>query len=465
MEKSEIIRSNIISDMSEGVMAIRYNGKIELVNDAALDILGMTGERLTGRSFASCFFDDERNDAFTQTVLDTIYGREKSRETYLTYYVGENEKHLRVMSSYLRDDAELVGIVLVISDITELTKMRDAVKAMEAIRELNKKLELRNVLLKQTFGRYLSDEIVREILDTPDGLKMGGSRQQITIMMSDLRGFTMMCERMNPADLIIMLNHYFACMYEEIERYRGTIIEFMGDGIFVIFGAPVRRSTHASDAVAAAVAMQNRMKEVNAWNTEHGYETLSMGIGINTDDVILGNIGSEQRTKYGVMGPAVNLTGRIESYTTDGQVLLSESVLRASASEIMTAGKIRVQPKGVGHEISLFEAAGIGAPYDLLKTDRDRNVLQPLMKPAAVRYTILDGKHAGEYDHDGVLAALSEDGAVMKQCSLKKYDNVLIDAAGGIYAKAVDTEADTAELVFTGKPAGFRQWKEALLHE
>jgi len=80
MENRDIIRSNIIADMSEGVMAIRYNGKIELVNDAALTILGMTGERLEGRSFASCFFEDERNDAFTQTVLDTIYGREKNRE-------------------------------------------------------------------------------------------------------------------------------------------------------------------------------------------------------------------------------------------------------------------------------------------------------------------------------------------------------------------------------------------------
>jgi adenylate cyclase len=109
-------------------------------------------------------------------------------------------------------------------------------------------------------------------------------------MMSDLRGFTAMSERMNPQDLITMLNHYFGVMYEEIERYNGTLIEFMGDGMLVIFGAPVTTRTHASDAVAAALGMQKRMREVNKWNAERGYEPLEMGIGINTDEMILGNI-------------------------------------------------------------------------------------------------------------------------------------------------------------------------------
>ena len=467
MNKQEIIRRNIIADLSEGVMAIRYNGRIEIVNDAARKILGMqeAEERLEGRPFASFFFSDERNDAFTQTVLDTIYGREKSQESYVTYYTEDTEKHLRIVSSYLRDEEELIGIVLVISDISELTRMRDAIKAMEAIRALNQKLELRNRLLKETFGRYLSDDIVREILDTPDGMKMGGQRRRITIMMSDLRGFTMMCERMEAASVVTMLNHYFACMYEEIEKYGGTIIEFLGDGMFIIFGAPVEKENHAKDAVAAAIAMQNRMKEVNEWNASHGYEQLSMGIGINTDEVILGNIGSERRTKYGVMGSAVNLTGRIESYTTDGQILISEAVRAELGEDIRIRGELKVSPKGVKHEISLFDISGIGAPYHIRKEEHADTAAELLEKPVKIKFAVLDGKHAGSFDHTCFITALSDDMVCISGGSVNVFDNILIDEAGGIYAKAVRAEDCTAELVFTGKPAGFRQWKEDLLNE
>ena len=169
MDGHQTIRESIITDMSEGVMAIRYNGIIELANDAALAVLEKEREELTGCSFASCFFDDERNDAFAQTVLDAIYEKRRRMESYVSYFCGEKEKQLRVVSSYLRENGKLIGIILVLSDITELNRMRDAVKAMERIRSLNEQLELRNRLLKETFGRYLSDDIVREILDTPDG--------------------------------------------------------------------------------------------------------------------------------------------------------------------------------------------------------------------------------------------------------------------------------------------------------
>ena len=110
-------------------------------------------------------------------------------------------------------------MVLVISDITELTELRDAVRAAQTIRGLNRQLELRNRVLQETFGRYLSDDIVREILDSPEGWRLGGHRQRLTILMSDLRGFTAISERMEPQDLISMLNHYFSEMYEEIERF------------------------------------------------------------------------------------------------------------------------------------------------------------------------------------------------------------------------------------------------------
>ena len=473
MDGHQTIRERIITDMSEGVMAIRYNGIIELANDAALAVLEKEREELTGRSFASCFFDDERNDAFAQTVLDAIYEKRRRMESYVSYFCGDKEKQLRVVSSYLRENGKLIGIILVLSDITELNRMRDAVKAMERIRSLNEQLELRNRLLKETFGRYLSDDIVREILDTPDGMKMGGSRRRITIMMSDLRGFTMMCERMEPERLITMLNHYFAEMYEEISRYGGTIIEFLGDGMFIIFGAPTPCEDHASNAVAAAVAMQKRMKYVNEWNEEHGFARLSMGIGINTDNVILGNIGSERRTKYGVMGAAVNLAGRIEGCTTGGQILVSPTTRAAVGKDLIVRSEFSMSFKGVRGEITISEAGGIGGSYGLYLEEeekKEQDVFRALPVPCPVRFFKMDGKQVEEREYRGELLALSGKRALLKTGGEQSlFDNLRLDIGGELDVKVTDLlytgEEDqrVLTLTFTALPENFNEWKRSLM--
>ena len=134
MDKRQFIQSSIISDMSEGVMAIRFDGVIELVNDAALEILNKTREELAGHSFAACFFTDANNDDFTQSVLDAVYQKHRRKDSYVPYHAGDRVKQLRIVSSFLRDQGEVVGVILVISDITELAALRDAIKAMERIR-------------------------------------------------------------------------------------------------------------------------------------------------------------------------------------------------------------------------------------------------------------------------------------------------------------------------------------------
>ena len=463
MKNRSIIQNSIISDMSEGVMAIRFDGMIELVNDAAVAILEREREELENRKFASCFFAEEENDPFTECVLDVIYMKGRRQERYVPYYTGRGRKQLRIVSSYLKEEDEPVGVILVISDITELTQMRDAVMAMEKIRKLNESLALRNRVLQETFGRYLSDDIVREILESPDGWKLGGQKRTLTIMMSDLRGFTMLCERMQPQDLIAMVNHYFSEMYEEISRYNGTLIEFLGDGMFVIFGAPVTTDTHASDAVAAAVGMQSRMKAVNEWNAERGFEPLSMGIGINTDAVILGNIGSERRTKYGVMGAAVNLAGRIESYTTEGQILISSATRAMIREDLEVDFTLDIIPKGVQETTTVYGVSGIGAPYDLhleKKTER----LRQLPVPAAADFYYLDGKHVSGEKKQGMILSVSDNEMVLQtEEDLSVYENLKIDIGDALYAKITQKENDLFTLRLTAKPACFDAWMEKVI--
>ena len=291
---SGAIQESIMRDMKEGVMTIGMDGIISFVNPAAEKILGKKAEKLLGHNFAACFFKYEENDSFNQTILDAIYDATTSHQNVVPYFTGEKTLQLHVTTSYLRNNEERMGVIAVLGDISELSELRDAVKAMEQIRALNEQLKLRNKLLNETFGRYLSDDIVKELLDTPNGLALGGKKRSLTVMMSDLRGFTAMSEKMDPQKLITMLNHYLGEMTEIIEKRKGSIIEFLGDGIFAIFGAPLELENHASNAVAAAVEMQMRMEEINAWNEAQGFPQLEMGIGINTGEVIVGNIGSER---------------------------------------------------------------------------------------------------------------------------------------------------------------------------
>ena len=447
--------------MSEGVMTISFSGVITYLNPSALSILARPQEELLNRRFGMCFFDDERNDAFTQAILDAVYDRERSHDTIVTYYTETQTKQLRMVTSYLTDGEERVGVIVVLSDMTELQDLRDAVRAMERIRALNEQLELRNKLLGETFGRFLSDEIVRQLLETPDGLALGGKKRTLTIMMSDLRGFTAMSERMDPSDLISMLNHYLGEMTEVIQRRGGTIIEFIGDGIMAIFGAPTFSESHPADAIAAAVEMEARMEAVNEWNAERDYPVLEMGIGLNTGEVIVGNIGSERRTKYGVVGSHVNLCGRIESYTVGGQVLISPRTRELCGTELTIAQELTVYPKGVKGELVLSQVTGIGAPYNVSAKVKDTKP-QPLERPIPVRFHRLNGKHGAAKSYYGGIIAAAHDGVVLDtETELNIYDNIQLEAGGKLFGKVMDLTEEGCLVRYTSIPAGYESWLKA----
>ena len=381
-----------------------------------------------------------------------------SHRNVVPYFTGAETRQLHVTTSYLRNGEERVGVIAVISDISELAELRDAVKAMERIKALNGQLELRNKLLSETFGRFLSDEIVRQLLETPDGLALGGKKRTLTVMMSDLRGFTALSERMEAQGLIAMLNHYLGEMTEIIQRRGGTIIEFIGDGIMAIFGAPAPSPCHAAEAVAAAVEMQARMEAVNAWNRQRGYPALEMGIGINTGEVIVGNIGSEKRTKYGVVGSHVNLCGRIESYTVGGQILISPQTRAMIEEPLEVAMEQEVFPKGVKGALKLSHVTGIGGSYGVsCARQEDRPVA--LAAPQEIAFFVIRDKHSDLEPSRGRLTALSRTGAVMEtDAELAQFDNLQLEVDGKLFCKVLSRAGTGWLLRFTASPPGFDAW-------
>ncbi|MBO5516553.1 MAG: adenylate/guanylate cyclase domain-containing protein [Firmicutes bacterium] len=239
---------------------------------------------------------------------------------------------------------------------------RELQEARAEIARLKEQLRQRDDLIRQTFGRYLTDEVAEEILSHSADLKIGGERRVVTIMFTDLRQSTDLSERMAPMDFIAMLNHYLGEMIEIINAWQGNILEFVGDAIVVVFGAPRPNEDSARDAVACAVAMQRRMKAVNEWNEAQGYPPIAMGIGIHTGEAVLGNIGSETRTKYDMIGRNVNLASRIEGFTEGGQILVSDETLAAAGDRVAEneAGRRTVQPKGIHEDVVIHDVIGFG---------------------------------------------------------------------------------------------------------
>ncbi|AFY38227.1 adenylate/guanylate cyclase with Chase sensor [[Leptolyngbya] sp. PCC 7376] len=245
--------------------------------------------------------------------------------------------------------------------------------------------------IRNTFGRYLSDEIVATLLESPEGLKLGGERRTITILTSDLRGFTGISERLDPEEVVKLLNLYLSDMADVITDYMGTIDEFMGDGILVLFGAPLPRADDPERAIACAVAMQLALSAVNEKIQAFGLAPFEMGIGVHTGDVVVGNIGSEKRAKYGVVGSQVNLTYRIESYTTGGQILISERTYNLLEDILEIRGTQQVSPKGVKEPITIYQVGGIKGKYNLRLPEIVEEFC-PVPEAIAVKFSVLQGK-------------------------------------------------------------------------
>lgn len=269
-------------------------------------------------------------------------------------------------------------------------------------------------VLRKTFGRYLSDEVVANLLESKEGLKLGGKRQKITILTSDLRGFTALSEQMLPEEVVTILNIYLKSMLDAIATYQGTVDKFMGDGIMVLFGAPTVRDDDAKRAVACAVAMQLAMSDVNRQMKQLGFPLLEMGIGINTGEAVVGNIGSEKHSEYTAIGNQINLAFRVETYTTGRQILISSSTLQeVGESTLRIDFHKQVQPKGVKQPITIYEVSGISNPYNLFLPEQE-DIFLPLAEELPIVYSVLDGKTVGNAQFQGCIIKLSPKGAEIR---------------------------------------------------
>jgi len=334
-------------------------------------------------------------------------------------------------------------------------------RATGEVRRLNEELQRRNQFIRRTFGRYLSDEVVASLLETPEGTRLGGEKRRVTLLMSDLRGFTAAAERLDPEQVVRLLNNYLGAMAEVITRFQGTIDEFIGDGILALFGAPLDREDDAARAAACAVAMQLAMAEVNETNRGDGLPEVQMGVAVHTGEVIVGNIGSQTRAKYGVVGTNVNLTARIESFTLPGQVLVSQSTVDSAGDTLVLGESRSFQAKGFKDPVAAYELKGVRGPHDAVLPEAQEE-MRPLAREIPVSFTVVDGTHIRQASAEGRFVRASPSGAwVSSEQKAPPRASVRIrvrDPSGAelpvdLYAKVVEGEADGGFLVrFSSAP-------------
>lgn len=215
--------------------------------------------------------------------------------------------------------------------------------------------------IEKTFERYVSKPLAREILSHRHELKLGGEEKEVTILFSDIRGFTTLAEGLSPAAVVDLLNEYFSEMVKVVGRFEGMVDKFMGDAILALFGAPLPVGNEALRAVCCALAMQKAIVQFNINGQKHGREPIAAGIGINTGPVVAGNVGSAQRMEYTVIGDSVNVAARLQSLAMPNEILISEETFNQLKGQVLVTARDSIQLKGKTTSCKVYRLDGLQA--------------------------------------------------------------------------------------------------------
>ena len=214
---------------------------------------------------------------------------------------------------------------------------------------------------RSMLSRYLPPDIVRTMLKNPVEAQLGGRRAELTVLFSDIRGFTTLSEQLEPEQVVSLLNEYLTAMTDIIFGHGGTVDKFEGDAILVFFGAPQYHEDHAQRAVNTAIAMQERLADLEGKWMALTQASLNIGIGIHTGEVMVGNIGSQRRMEYTVIGDTVNLTSRLQDLTKelDASILISDSTHRRVAHMCQARSLGSVEIRGRQQPVHIFQVSGL----------------------------------------------------------------------------------------------------------
>ena len=319
---------SILGSIATGVITLDPLGEIDSINQAGMNILKMNSDEIIGNHYMYLFEKD-------MEIIGLIQMTEM-----------ENKIHSEINMSFLTVSKEAVVNVSVAPRIDPSGSVRGLVIAIEDITDVSK--------VKNTFKRYVSKQVVDELLDDDAKLNLGGEEREVTILFSDIRGFTSMSENMSPENVVSTLNEYFSDMIDIVFKYNGTLDKIIGDELMIVYGAPISAEDDTQRAVTTAVEMQKQIICLNKKRKKRKDMPISAGIGINRGIVVSGNIGSRDMMDYTVIGDTVNLGARLCSAAGPGEILVSSTVWKETQKYYSYKKLEPIKVKGKKNKVSIY---------------------------------------------------------------------------------------------------------------
>ena len=367
IKEAKAFNENVMQSIATGVFTTNLMGEINHVNRTAVSILNFDKEYIIGNHYGYIFESNEQ-------ILELISKCELESIT-----VSESQVQLQF------DDKTTTVNISVSPLLNDFNQPLGTVVALEDLSNINK--------LKSTFKKYVSNQIVDQLLENEDLLSLGGQEQDATILFSDIRGFTSLSENMTPNEVVETLNDYFNQMIEIIFKYNGILDKIIGDELMVIYGVPKSNIQDSENAVLTAIEMQEKLIAFNQDRCINLKKPIKVGIGVNSGSVISGNIGSTDQMDFTVIGDSVNLASRLCSSAEAGQIIISDAVWN-KIKHLQTFKSKKLSPikvKGKAKVISIKEILYNGYEFDY--QDAFNKVEAFLLKELPLYYTYHSIEH------------------------------------------------------------------------
>ena len=326
LQKSTDLVDNIMSSITTGIIKIDLLGEIEYFNNAAQKVFKFDKDNILKNHYLMVFSENHK-------LISLIEKIEQQGEVIY-------ESNLKIVDNELNQHEINLTISPVFDNGNEYS---GAVLAFEDLSDIN--------MIKSTFKKYVSENIVDELLDSGNEISLGGSKNEVCIMFCDIRGFTSMSEKMEPEDVVFLLNNYFQEMIDIVFKNNGTLDKIIGDELMVLYGVPIKSDNDCQKAVNTAIEMFTQLEEFNSKNEKNNLPRLDIGVGINYGEVVSGNIGSTRQMNYTVIGDSVNLAARLCSHAEKKQIVISDSTYQLLSQKGRFLRKKPINVKGKKNKI------------------------------------------------------------------------------------------------------------------
>jgi PAS domain S-box-containing protein len=344
----ERYQKNVFNSMPNMIITTNPGGEIHYFNEAAAEVMGL-GEDDLGTNLKETFNKSPSSNTL-ETIVKTLEGGSEILGLEGIYSGGEAEMDYSLNITPLRTPrGRKEGLTLLFTNQTRENELKQTVQAVSEERRI----------IKDMFCRYMSQEVMTNLLEAPDSVKLGGDKRNATVFFADIRGYTSFSEGREPEKIIEILNEYFSVAVEHVVNYRGYIDKFIGDCIMAVWGVPMMPAKDdAINAVSCALAIQDMVRSTNRKFFRNEAEKLRVGIGINTGPLIAGNLGSLQRMDYSVIGDTVNLAARLEGVAGANEVIVSHSTRVELGETFNLEQRPDVLVKGKEKPIKVFNVLG-----------------------------------------------------------------------------------------------------------